>query len=35
MDIINPSDWPKPKGYSNGIKGTGEILFIAGQIGWD
>jgi len=35
MDIVNPSDWSKPKGYSNGMKGRGEILFVAGQIGWD
>lgn len=35
MEIVNPTEWPRPKGYSNGIKGRGEILFIAGQIGWD
>ena len=35
MDIVNPGDWPKPKGYSNGVKGKGEVLFIAGQIGWN
>jgi enamine deaminase RidA (YjgF/YER057c/UK114 family) len=32
---IQPPGWPRPKGYSNGIAGTGETLFIAGQIGWD
>lgn len=35
MDIINPRGWPRPRGYSNGIKSSGEMIFIAGQIGWD
>lgn len=35
MDIINPRGWPRPRGYSNGIKCDGEMIFIAGQIGWD
>ena len=33
--IINPTNWPAPRGYNNAIKARGEILFIAGQIGWD
>jgi enamine deaminase RidA (YjgF/YER057c/UK114 family) len=33
--IITPSHFPKPRGYSNGVLGTGRTLFIAGQIGWD
>lgn len=35
MRTIQPPGWPRPKGYSNGIAGKGETLFIAGQIGWD
>ena len=35
MDVINPRGWPRPRGYSNGIKCDGEMIFIAGQIGWD
>ena len=36
MQIIKPEGWPPPKGYSNGIlAGPGQILFIAGQVGWD
>jgi enamine deaminase RidA (YjgF/YER057c/UK114 family) len=27
--------WPTPKGYANGMVGTGRTLFVAGQIGWD
>jgi enamine deaminase RidA (YjgF/YER057c/UK114 family) len=30
-----PSGWRKPKGYANGIKTRGELIFVAGQIGWD
>lgn len=26
--------WPRPKGYTNGIVGSGRTLWIAGQIGW-
>jgi len=35
MQAINPPDWPRPRGYSNGIVAEGRMLFIAGQIGWD
>ncbi|MCU0656871.1 MAG: RidA family protein [Polyangiaceae bacterium] len=34
---VNPPEWPRPRGYANGLvtAGQGErILFIAGQIGW-
>ena len=34
QDILNPSGWPRPKGYSNGIAATGRMVFVAGQIGW-
>ena len=33
--VLLPEGWPKPKGYANGIKTRGDIVFIAGQIGWD
>jgi enamine deaminase RidA (YjgF/YER057c/UK114 family) len=33
--ILQPSSWPRPRGYSNGIAATGETIFLAGQIGWD
>lgn len=36
MKILQPPDWAKPKGYSNGIavKG-GTTVYIAGQVGYD
>lgn len=33
---INPAGWAKPTGYNNGmLANAGQLLFIAGQIGWD
>jgi enamine deaminase RidA (YjgF/YER057c/UK114 family) len=33
--ILQPADWPRPRGYANGVAARGTQLFIAGQIGWD
>jgi len=30
---LNPGSLPPPRGYSHGIKGAGELVFVAGQIG--
>jgi enamine deaminase RidA (YjgF/YER057c/UK114 family) len=35
MKILNPPDWPRPKGYSNGISAKGRMIFTAGVVGWD
>jgi enamine deaminase RidA (YjgF/YER057c/UK114 family) len=32
---IQPPGWPRPRGYSNGMAARGELLAIAGLIGWD
>ena len=32
---VEPAGWASPKGYSNGMRARGEILAVAGQIGWD
>lgn len=32
---IQPEGWPRPRGYSNGMTARGELLAIAGMIGWD
>lgn len=32
---IWPDGWPRAKGYSHGMAARGEVLAIAGQIGWD
>ena len=33
--ILNPPGWPQPKGYANGVKARGEMVFVGGMIGWD
>ena len=33
--VLLPAGWPRPKGYANGIKARGDLLFIGGLIGWD
>lgn len=35
MQVILPPGWPRPKGYANGVVARGNLLFIAGMIGWD
>lgn len=35
VTALLPSGWPAPKGYANGIRARGELVFIAGQVGWD
>ena len=35
MKILQPSNWPKPKGYSNGIAEKGTSIFLAGMVGWN
>lgn len=31
---VNPPSLAPPRGFTHGLKGTGELLFVAGQIGW-
>ncbi|WP_339929316.1 RidA family protein [uncultured Brevundimonas sp.] len=33
--VLLPEGWPRPRGYSNGIAATGQLVFVSGQIGWD
>ena len=35
MKILQPADWPRPKGYANGISAKGRMIFTAGIVGWD
>jgi enamine deaminase RidA (YjgF/YER057c/UK114 family) len=32
--ILQPPGWARAKGFSNGIACSGNLVFIAGQIGW-
>lgn len=33
--LLQPSGWPRPRGYANGVSARGRMVFVAGQIGWD
>jgi enamine deaminase RidA (YjgF/YER057c/UK114 family) len=33
--ILQPGDWPRPKGFSHGMAASGRVVFVAGQVGWD
>ena len=35
MTILQPPGWPRPKGYACGVRATGTMIFVSGQIGWD
>ncbi|MFG1793159.1 RidA family protein [Nocardia sp. NPDC049149] len=35
MRILQPPGWPRPRGYANGVAARGELVFVAGMIGWD
>ena len=35
MKILQPPNWPRPKGYSNGIAASGRTVLVSGMIGWD
>jgi len=33
--FVEPEGWARPSGYANGVAARGEVLAIAGQIGWN
>jgi enamine deaminase RidA (YjgF/YER057c/UK114 family) len=33
--ILQPSGWPAPKGYANGMAADGRLVMTGGVIGWD
>lgn len=35
MKILQPPDWPRPKGYSNGIVARGTHVILSGIVGWN
>lgn len=37
LELVNPSDWRKPKGYSNAVVAPpgARLVFLAGQVAWD
>ncbi len=35
MKTLLPPGWTPPKGYANGVVARGQLVFVAGQVGWD
>lgn len=35
MKRLHPPEWPRPKGYANGISASGRMIFTAGVVGWN
>lgn len=35
VQVLQPSGWPTPKGYANGMAAEGRIVVTGGVIGWD
>nr|QIP10976.1 RidA family protein [Bradyrhizobium symbiodeficiens] len=35
VQVLQPSGWPMPKGYANGMAAEGLIVVTGGVIGWD
>ena len=35
FSILQPRNWPQPKGYANGVSARGRLVVTGGQIGWD
>ena len=35
LKVLQPEGWVPAKGYANGIAASGEMIFVAGMIGWN
>lgn len=35
MKTLLPEGWTLAKGYAHGVAARGEMVFVAGQVGWD
>jgi enamine deaminase RidA (YjgF/YER057c/UK114 family) len=35
MKVLQPANWKRPKGYSNGVAAKGDAVFISGMVGWN
>lgn len=33
--VLQPPGWPQPKGFANGVRARGEMVFVGGMIGQD
>jgi enamine deaminase RidA (YjgF/YER057c/UK114 family) len=35
LKTLLPKGWTQAKGYSHGVMARGQMVFVAGQVGWD
>ncbi|WP_298873906.1 RidA family protein [uncultured Bradyrhizobium sp.] len=35
LQVLQPSGWPQPKGYANGVMAEGRLIVTGGVVGWD
>jgi enamine deaminase RidA (YjgF/YER057c/UK114 family) len=35
LQVLQPSGWPVPRGYANGMAADGRLVVTGGVIGWD
>ena len=35
LRLLQPSGWPQPKGYANGVMAEGRLIVTGGVVGWD
>ena len=35
MKFLQPPNWPRPKGYANGVATRGSLIFLSGIVGWN
>ncbi len=35
MKFLQPPNWPRPNGYSNGVATKGNLIFLSGIVGWN
>jgi enamine deaminase RidA (YjgF/YER057c/UK114 family) len=35
VQFLQPPNWVRPKGYSNGVAAEGRLVFTAGVVGWN
>jgi len=35
MKHLLPEGWNRPSGYSNGVAAEGQLVFVAGMVGWN
>lgn len=33
--VLQPTAWPRPRGYANGVAAQGRQVFVAGMVGWN